>query len=215
MQNYYSAIKKNKILPFAAWMDLKGIILSEISQRKANAVWFHLYVESQKYNKPMIYQKRSRFIYREQIIGYQCWEGRRGGYTGAGQWETQTTGYKMGSRMYHTIQGRQPIFCNNCKWKVTYNSYIKMFKSKNNYSSKGRRSNQSILKEINPEYSLEGLMSKLKRQCFGHLMRRAYSLEKTLMLGKTEGKRRSGWQRMRRWDSITDSMDMNLSKVGR
>ena len=73
-----------------------------------------------------------------------------------------------------------------------------MFKSKNNYSSKGRRSNQSILKEINPEYSLEGLMSKLKCQCFGHLMRRAYSLEKTLMLGKTEGKRRSGWQRMRR-----------------
>ena len=72
-----------------------------------------------------------------------------------------------------------------------------MFKSKNNYSSKGRLSNQSILKEINPEYSLEGLMSKLKRQYFGHLMRRAYSLEKTLMLGKIEGKRSSGWQRMR------------------
>ena len=73
-----------------------------------------------------------------------------------------------------------------------------------------RRSNQSILKEINPEYSLEGLMLKL--QYFGHLMRRADSLEKTLMLGKTEGKRRKGWQRMRWLDHITKSMDMNLSK---
>ena len=67
-----------------------------------------------------------------------------------------------------------------------------------------RRSNQLILKEINPEYSLEGLMLKLKLQYFGHLMGRAYSLEKTLMLGKTEGKRRSGWQRMRWLDSVTD-----------
>ena len=71
-----------------------------------------------------------------------------------------------------------------------------------------RRSNQSILKEINPEYSLEGLM--LKRQYFGHLMRRANSLEKTLMLGKTEGRRRRGQQRMRWLDGITDSMDMDL-----
>ena len=75
-----------------------------------------------------------------------------------------------------------------------------------------RRSNQSILKEISPEYSLEGLMLKLKLQCFGHLMRRADSLEKTLKLGKTEGRRR-GWQRMRRLDGITDSMDMSLSKL--
>ena len=74
-----------------------------------------------------------------------------------------------------------------------------------------RRSNQSILKEINPEYSLEGLMLKLKLQSFGHLMQRADSLEKTLMLGKTEGKRRRGWQRMRWLDRITDSM--NLSKL--
>ena len=74
-----------------------------------------------------------------------------------------------------------------------------------------RRSNQSILKEINPEYSLEGLMLKL--QYFGHLMRRANSLEKTLMLGKIEGKKRRGQQRMRWLDSITDSMDMNLSKL--
>ena len=76
-----------------------------------------------------------------------------------------------------------------------------------------RRSNQSILKEINPEYSLEGLMLQLKLQYFGHLMQRANSLEKTLMLGKTEGKRRRGQQRMRWLDSITDSVDMNLSKL--
>ena len=76
-----------------------------------------------------------------------------------------------------------------------------------------RRSNQSTLKEINPEYSLEGLMLKLKLQFFGHLMQRVNSLEKTLMLGKIEGKRRRGWQRMRWLDSIIDSMDMNLSKL--
>ena len=76
-----------------------------------------------------------------------------------------------------------------------------------------RRSNQSILKEISPEYSLEALTLKLKLQYFGHLMWRTDSLEKTLMLGKIEGRRRRGWQSMRWLDSITDAMDMSLSKL--
>ena len=76
-----------------------------------------------------------------------------------------------------------------------------------------RRSNQPILKEISPQYSLEGLVLKLKLQYFGHLMRRVDSLEKTLMLGGTGGRRRRGRQRMRWQDGITDSMDMSLSKL--
>ena len=76
-----------------------------------------------------------------------------------------------------------------------------------------RRSNQPILKEISPEYSLEGLMLKLKRQYFSHLMQRTESLEKTWMLGKIEGRRRRRRQRLRQLDSTTDSMDINLSKL--
>ena len=76
-----------------------------------------------------------------------------------------------------------------------------------------RRSNQSILKEISPEYSLEGLMLKLKLQYFGHLMQRADSFEKTLKLGKIEGRRRRGWQRTRWLDGTTDKMEMSLSRL--
>ena len=93
-----------------------------------------------------------------------------------------------------------------CFWTVCWRKLLRV-------PWTARRSNQSILKEISPEYSLEGLMLKLKLQYFGHLMWRTDSSEKTPMIGKTEGRKRRGWQRMRWWDGLTDSMDMNLSKL--
>ena len=98
---------------------------------------------------------------------------------------------------------------NWCFWTVVLNSGFELLR----VPWAARRSNQSILKEISPEYSLEGLMSKLKLQYFGHLTQRTDSFEKTLMLGKIEGRKRRGWQRMRWLDGITDSMVMSLSKV--
>ena len=98
----------------------------------------------------------------------------------------------------------QGLMLLNCDMKI--NAFVV-------HSWTARRSNQSILKEINPEYSLEGWMLKVKLQYFGHLMRRTDSLEKTLMLGKIEGRRRRGWQKMRWLHGITESMDMSLSKL--
>ena len=94
---------------------------------------------------------------------------------------------------------------NWCFWTVVWRRLLRV-------PWTARRSNQSILKEISPEYSLEGLMLKLKLQYFGHLIQRTDSLEKTLMLRKTEGRRRRGWQRMSCLDGITDMMDMSLNK---
>ena len=94
---------------------------------------------------------------------------------------------------------------NWCFWTVVLEKTLEV-------SWTARRSNQSILKEISPEYSLEGLMLKLKLQYFGHLMQRTESFENTLMLGKIEGGKRRGWQRMRWLDGVTDSRDMRLSK---
>ena len=107
--------------------------------------------------------------------------------------------------MWELVYKESWVLKNWCFWTVVLRRLLRV-------PWTARRSNQSILKEISPEYSLEGLLLKLKLWYFGHMMQRMDSLEKTLILGKTEGKRRKGWQRMKWLGSITDSMDMNLSK---
>ena len=120
---------------------------------------------------------------------------------------------QYGQSMWCHFYMEKVIYCHCYKYIRSHYISIRCWRRLLRVPWTSGRSNQSILKEIKPEYSLEGLMLKLKLKYFGHLMRRADSLEKTLMLGKIEGKRRTKKQRMRWLDSITDSVDMNFSKL--
>ena len=111
------------------------------------------------------------------------------------------------------MYGCQSWTIKNTEWEITDALELWCWRRLLRVPWTARRSNQSILKEISPEYSLEGLLLKLKLQYFGHLIQRSDSFEKALMLGKIEGGRRWGWQRMRWLDGITDSTDMGLSKL--
>ena len=137
-----------------------------------------------KNNKPRQHIKKQGHDFADKILYGQCWHMQ--------MWEV---GNKKGWALMI-----------GCLWTVCWRRLLRV-------PWPIRRSNQSILKEINPEYSLEVLMLKLKFQCFGHLMQRTDSLEKTLMLGKIEGRRRSGWQRTWWLDGISDSVGMSLSKL--
>ena len=122
--------------------------------------------------------------------------------------KNNTDSQEKGTTQYFYV-----LFLNFFKVYKLYTMLLNCGVREDSWESLARRSNQSILKEISPEYSLEGLMLKLKLQYSGHLMGRTDSLEKTLTLGKIEGRRRRGRQRMRWLDGITDSMDMNLSNL--
>ena len=138
---------------------------------------------------------------RQSLVGCRLW-GHRVGH----DWSDLAAAAADQVWMWELNYKESWALKNWCFWTVVLEKILKS-------PLDCRRSNQSILKEISPEYSLEGLMLKLKLQYFGHLMRRTNSLEKTLMLGKIEGGRRRGQKRMRWLDGITDAMDMSLSRL--
>ena len=142
-----------------------------------------------KNNKPRQHIKKQRHEFADKSLYSQHYV--------SSQWHVQ---------MWEVDNKKGWMLMNGCLWTVCWRRLLRV-------PWPVRRSNQSILKEINPEYSLEVLMLKLKFQCFGHLMQRTDSLEKTLMLRKIEGRRRSGWQRTRWLDDISDLVGMSLSKL--